>query len=42
MIDFHHQSLALHEWLEAEQENDQQLDDQRRFELEEGFDENDV
>ena len=42
MPDAFYQSLALHEWLEDEREKDEQLDEQRRFELEEGFDENDL
>ena len=42
MTDAFHESLALHEWLEDEREKDEQLDEQRRFELEEGFDENDL
>lgn len=42
MLDAFHQSLALYEWLEDEREKDEQLDEQRRFELQEGFDENDL
>ena len=42
MPDAFSQSLALHEYLETEREKDQQLDEERRFELEEGFDENDL
>ena len=42
MPDAFYQSLALYEWLEDEREKEQQLDEQRRFELEEGFDENDL
>ena len=42
MPDAFYQFLALHEWLEDEREKEQQLDEQRRFELEEGFDENDL